>query len=79
MAHAVNVKIGTNLDRASIVVSSDRTIREILEDNEIQYATTTIYVDGATVQPGDMDKSLDGFGIQETCYIIAATKTSNAR
>lgn len=76
--HLVNVKVGTNLNRTTVSVSSDKTIREILEENEINYATTTIFVDGVTVQLGDMDKSLEELGIGESCYIIAAQKTENA-
>ena len=76
--HLVNVKVGTNLNRTSVSVSSNKTIRQILEENEINYATTTIFVDGVTVQLGDMDKTLDELGIGESCYIIAAQKTENA-
>lgn len=76
--HLVNVKVGTNLNRTNVSVSSDKTIRQILEENEINYATTTIFVDGVTVQLGDMDKTLDELGIGESCYIIAAQKTENA-
>lgn len=76
--HIVNVKIGTNLNRETISVTSDKTIRELLEQQGINYATTTIFLDGDTVKAGDMDKSLDDFNIADTCYIIASQKTENA-
>ena len=76
--HLVNVKVGTNLNRTQVSVPSSKTIREILEENNINYATTTIFVDGVTVQLGDMDKSLEDLNIGESCYIIAAQKTENA-
>jgi hypothetical protein len=76
--HIVNVKIGTNLNRETISVTSDKTIRELLEQQGINYATTTIFLDGDTVSAGDMDKSLDDFSIADTCYIIASQKTENA-
>jgi hypothetical protein len=76
--HIVNVKIGTNLNRETISVTSDKTIRELLEQQGINYATTTIFLDGDTVRAGDMDKSLDDFNIADTCYIIASQKTENA-
>ena len=76
--HIVNVKIGTNLNRETISVTSDKTIRELLEQQGINYATTTIFLDGDTVRAGDMDKTLDEFNIAETCYIIASQKTENA-
>ena len=76
--HIVNVKIGTNLNRETISVTSDKTIRELLEQQGINYATTTIFLDGDTVRAGDMDKTLDDFNIGDTCYIIASQKTENA-
>jgi len=74
----INVTIGTNLNRTQISVTSDKTIRQLLEENGINYATTTIFIDGVTVQLGDMDKSLAELGITNSCYIIAAQKTENA-
>ena len=76
--HIVNVKIGTNLNRETISVTSDKTIRELLEQQGINYATTTIFLDGDTVRAGDMDKTLNDFNIANTCYIIASQKTENA-
>lgn len=74
----INVKIGTNLNRETISVTSDKTIRQLLEQQGINYATTTVFLDGDTVKAGDMDKTLDDFNIAETCYIIASQKTENA-
>lgn len=76
--HIVNVKIGTNLNRTTISVTSDKTIRQLLEENGINYATTTIFLDGDTIHAGDMDKTLEEFNIENTCYIIASQKTENA-
>ena len=76
--HIVEVNVGTNLNRTAIQVSSDKTVREILEDNGINYATTTIFIDGVTAQVGQLDKSLEELGIGDSCFIIAAQKTENA-
>jgi hypothetical protein len=76
--HIVKVKVGTNLNRTEINVSSNKTVREILEENDINYSTATIFIDGVTVQIGDMDKTLDELNIGASCYIIAAQKTENA-
>lgn len=76
--HIVNVKVGTNLNRSQVMVQSNKTIREILEENDINYATSTVFLDGTTLEAGGMDKTLDDYNIKETCYIIAAQKTENA-
>ena len=59
----ISVKIGTNLNRTTITATSDKTIRQLLEQEGINYATTTIFLDGDTLHAGDMDKTLDDFNI----------------
>lgn len=74
----IRVTVGTNLDRAVMNYPSDTTVRKILEDNQINYSTTTIFFDGNTVKAGEMDKTLADFNVADNCYIIAAQKTENA-
>ena len=74
----VSVKIGTNLNRTTVSAPSNKTIRQLLEENDINYVTTTVYLDGNTVEAGMMDKTLEDFGITSNCYIIAAQKSANA-
>lgn len=76
--YLVKVKVGTNLNRTEVTVPSNKTVREILEENKINYATTTIFIDGITVQHDEMDKTLEELGKRESCFIIAAQKTENA-
>lgn len=74
----IKVKIGSNMNRTEILVDSAKTLREVLEDNDVSYATSTIYVDGVTVPLGGMDKTLDELNLKDGAYIISATKTENA-
>lgn len=74
----ISVKVGTNDRRSTVLVEDDTTLRVILEDNDINYATATVYLDGASLNPGDLDKTLADFGITETCYLVAVIKSSNA-
>lgn len=74
----INVKVGNNMSRTSVIVADNTSIRKILEDNDVQYATATLYLDGCTLQPGDMDKTLADFNITDTCYLVAVVKTENA-
>lgn len=74
----IKVKIGSNMNRTEILVDSAKTLREVLEDNAVSYATSTIYVDGVTVPLGGMDKTLDELNLKDGAYIISATKTENA-
>ena len=74
----ISVKIGTNLNRITITTTSDKTIRQLLEQEGINYATTTIFLDGDTLHAGDMDKTLAEMNITEKCMLIAVVKAANA-
>ena len=78
MAKMITIKIGTNLNRDAVLVNTSKTLREVLTDYNINYATTTVFVDGVNLQVGQMDKTLEELNIGEGAYIIAAQKTENA-
>lgn len=74
----VQVKLSTNTQRKTITVDANTSIRNILEENNIDYSRTPIYIDGAPLQIGDMDKTLAECGITDRCMIAAIVKTDNA-
>lgn len=78
MAKMITIKIGTNLNRNAVLVNTGKTLREVLTENNINYSTTTVFVDGVNLKVGDMDRTLEELNIGEGAYIIAAQKTENA-
>ena len=74
----INLTIGTNTSRKRVNVDPNVSIREALENNEVDYSTTTLHLDGASLQPGDLDKSFSEFGITEKAHLIAIVKADNA-
>ena len=78
MARMITIKVGTNLNRNAVLVNTNKTLREVLTENNINYATTTVFVDGVNLQVGQMDKTIEELNIGEGAYIIAAQKTENA-
>ena len=50
----------------------------MLDDAQINYAATTVHLDGSPLRPGDIDKSFNDFGISESCYLTAIVKADNA-
>jgi hypothetical protein len=78
MARMITIKVGTNLNRSAVIVNTEKKLREVLEENNINYSTTTIFVDGVNLKVGDMDRTLEELNIGEGAYIIAAQKTENA-
>lgn len=74
----IQVTIGTNTDRKRITIDPSKTIKSVLDENEVNYAVATLHLDGATLQPGDMNKSFAEMGITDSCYLIAVVKADNA-
>ena len=74
----ISVTIGTNTSRKRVSVPPETTIRTILEQNDINYSVANVHLDGAPLQPGDMDKTLQDFGIEDNCHLIAVVKADNA-
>lgn len=74
----INVTTGNNLSRTSVIVDSSNTLRSVLEQNNIDYTRGMMHLDGASLQPGDLDKTFDDFGITERCYLLNVVKVDNA-
>lgn len=75
----IRVTIGTNTNRKAVNVDPNRTIKSVLDENDVNYITGTLHLDGATLQPGEINKTFAEFGITESCYLISVVKADNAR
>lgn len=74
----ISVKVGNNTSRKTVTVSPETTLRTVLEENEINYTVGTMHLDGAALQPGDLDKTFADFGINDKCYLLSVVKSDNA-
>lgn len=74
----IKVTIGTNTNRKAVNVDPNRTIKSVLDEQGINYTTGTLHLDGATLQPGEINKTFADFGITDSCYLIAVVKADNA-
>ena len=74
----IQVTVGTTTSRSKKLYAGDKTIRDILEDNAIDYGVSTIMLDGANIQVDDMDKTLSALGKVEKCMLIAVVKAEAA-
>lgn len=74
----IRVIVGTTTQRNEKNYSKDTTIRHILEDNAIDYSTSQIMLDGATLKTECMDNTLGELNKKEKCMLIAVVKAANA-
>lgn len=73
----IKVIIGTSMSRETRMYPANTSIRNILEENNLDYATNQITLDGAPVN-AQLDKTLEDHGIKEKCMIVTVAKTNNA-
>ena len=74
----VKVTMGNNVKRSSEILDEKTTLREALENAEIDYTIGVMNLDGFTLAPGDLDKTFVDFGITEKCYLLNVVKADNA-
>lgn len=74
----IKVTVGNNVQRKSTIVDSSTTLRQVLDAAQIDYTRGSMHLDGAPLQPGDLDKTFAQFGITEQCYLLNVVKTDNA-
>jgi len=75
----IKVVVGNNVQRTSVIVPATTTLRKVLEDNGIDYTSGgVLHLDGASLQPGDLNKTFEDFGITEQAFLILVVKADNA-
>ena len=74
----IKVTVGSNFSRNTVIVDSDTTLRQVLEDNGVDYTRGMTNLDGAMLGVGDLDKTFEDFGITERCYLLNVIKQDNA-
>lgn len=74
----VKVTVGNNVKRESVIVDGSTTLRTVLEDAGIDYTKGVMHLDGSSLNPGDLDKTFESFGITEKCFLLNVVKADNA-
>ena len=74
----IQVTVGNNVKRERVIVSDTDTLRKVLEDADIDYTRGVMHLDGASLQPGDLDKTFEDFGIREKAFLLNVVKADNA-
>ena len=62
----------------TVILDGTTSLRDALESNDIVYDMATVYLDGCTINTGDLDKSFNELGIGERCSLMAIVNTKNA-
>ena len=74
----IQVTIGTNTTRNKIIVDENKTVKETLESNDIDYSKATIHLDGAPLSAAEMQSTFAALNVTESCFLTSVVKSSCA-
>ena len=74
----VQVVVGNNVKRETVIVDETSTLRSVLDKYGIDYSRGVMHLDGASLHPGDMDKTFKSLGVTEKCFLTNVVKADNA-
>lgn len=74
----IKVTMISNSGRATAMASNNATIRQVLEENHVNYSVGVTSIDGCPLGAGDIDKTFSDMGIAEKCYLSVVVKADNA-
>jgi hypothetical protein len=74
----VKINLITNGGRKTVIASETKTLREIYEENDVNYDSCTNTIDSVPLRVGDLNKSLRELGVGETCRMSSIVKMDNA-
>ena len=77
----INLTIGTNTQRTTVIVEQDETLQSILSDNNINVTGTALHLNGTLIAGVDTDKSLVELGIADgtSAVLISVIKADSAQ
>ena len=79
----IKAVVGNNVRRETVLVPETTTLRQALEQANIDYSRGVIHLDGSSINPGDLNKTFaelgyDGSEGHDKCFLLNVAKTDNA-
>lgn len=79
----LRVTVANNLKRNTVLIDENTTLRDCLEQNQIDYSRGLLHVDSAPINPGDLNKTFaelgyDGTAGHDRVFLAAIVKADNA-
>jgi hypothetical protein len=74
----IKVTIGTNTERKTVTVDNNESIKKVLTDNAVNYASCVIHLDGMPLNVSELNGTFADLNITDECSLLAVVKASNA-
>lgn len=74
----IKVTLISNNPRQSFMANETNTVKQILDERDVTYGNAAVSVDGATLNAGEINKSLAELGVEEKVVISVLAHKDNA-
>ena len=77
----INLTIGTNTERKTVIVSPEDVVGEVLAENNVNTTSAAIHLNGALIPGCDLDQSFEDLGVEDDtqAMLIAVVKADSAK
>lgn len=74
----IKVCIVTNNSRKEVIVPRTKTLREVLDENGVNYMTNQVTLNACVINGAALDDTFEVHNVTDTCYLAAIVKHDNA-
>ena len=77
----INLTIGTNTERKSVIVEPNQTLKDVLAQNDINVNGCALHLNGSLIAGVDVDETLTDLGVVDgtKAMLIAVVKADSAQ
>ncbi len=77
----INLTIGTNTERKTVLVQPDEILEDVLEANNVNTSSAAIHLNGSLIPGCDLECSFEDLGVEDdtSAMLIAVVKADSAR
>ena len=74
----IKVKYGTSTQRHEDIVSENTIIKDFLDEHDVDYISSTMFINGAPMSAADYRLTFAQLGVNEDCKITSVVKADCA-
>lgn len=77
----INLTIGTNTERKTVIVEATDVLAEVLSNNNVMTSSAAIHLNGALIPGCDLSNTFEELGVEDdtSAMLIAVVKADSAR
>lgn len=76
----INLTIGTNTERKTVIVEPDAVLADVLAENNVSTTSAAIHLNGSLIPGADLQETFEDLGVEDesNAMLIAIVKADSA-